>query len=67
MPNDCEEVFENDVCDDFDQTVSDYLDELETQSSLVGSKVELPWSIDLTSSLDLDEYRLMLIDTSKKL
>ena len=55
--DDSEEVFEKEDFDDFDRTVSKYLDELETHSpkSQHTPVLEYPWSSN--PKLDLDEFR----------
>ena len=57
--DDSEEVFEKETFDDFDRTVSKYLDELETQSPKLQHTwspiLESPWSSN--PKLDLDEFR----------
>ena len=60
--DDSEEVFEKETFDDFDRTVSKYLDELETQSPKLQHTwspiLESPWSSN--PKLDLDEFRYIL-------
>ena len=59
--DDSEEVFEKEDFDDFDRTVSTYLDELETHSPKSKHTwrpmLEYFWSSSSSPRLDLDEFR----------
>ena len=60
--DDSEEVFEKEDFDDFDRTVSTYLDELETNSpkskhTWSRPMLEYFWSSSSSPRLDLDEFR----------
>ena len=66
VQDDEEEVFEKDEFDDYSQTISNYLNSLENQQPVAEFDFVNPWArepLQPMSSLDLDEYRLVTVNT----